>query len=190
MKNRTEDTNDAATESSSSTKQRKLMPQDKTDAEVDEAEVVDDDFDSISSPGSVSVISGSGHSEIARKKQSTLDFAFQNQKSFQDGGTKAAEFTNYLLFMIAKDNLPFSTTEKEGFKTFMKIVAPLYKIPGRKKVTTLIEEKYKFLSGMIKESKFLLNIIKFMFNNRHLDRHVKHQKFFGSYSPFCIRRNI
>ncbi|XP_067211677.1 zinc finger BED domain-containing protein 4-like [Linepithema humile] len=67
-----------------------------------------------------------------------------------DGGTKAAEFTNNLIFMIAKDNLPFATVEKQGFKTFMKIVAPLYKIPSRKKITSLIEEKYEFLSGMIK----------------------------------------
>lgn len=52
--------------------------------------------------------------------------------------------------MIAKDNLPFATVEKEGFKTFMKIVAPLYKIPSRKKITSLVEEKYEFLSGMIK----------------------------------------
>jgi len=52
--------------------------------------------------------------------------------------------------MIAKDNLPFATVEKEGFKTFMKTVAPLYKIPSRKKITSLIEEKYEFLSSMIK----------------------------------------
>lgn len=52
--------------------------------------------------------------------------------------------------MIAKDNLPFATVEKEGFKTFMKTIAPLYKIPSRKKITSLIEEKYEFLSSMIK----------------------------------------
>lgn len=67
-----------------------------------------------------------------------------------DGGTKAAEFTNYLIFMIAKDNLPFATVEKEGFQMFIKTVAPLYKIPSRKKITSLIENKYEFLSSMIK----------------------------------------
>lgn len=60
--------------------------------------------------------------------------------------------------MIAKDNLPFATTEKEGFKTFMKAVASLYKIPSRKKITTLIEEKYKFLSGMTKLNYLILQI--------------------------------
>lgn len=74
-----------------------------------------------------------------------------------DGGTKAAEFTNNLVFMIVRDNLPFATVEKEGFRTFMKTVAPLYKIPNRKKITSLVEEKYEILSSMIKTQ--FLNII-------------------------------
>lgn len=87
---------------------------------------------------------------IMKNRQSTLDASFQNQKSFQDGGVKAAEFTNKLIFMIAKDNLPLATVEKEGFRTFVKTIAPLYKIPSRKTITSLIEEKYEFLSGLIK----------------------------------------
>lgn len=89
-------------------------------------------------------------SSCVKTKQTKLDITFQNQKSFFDGGTKSAEFTNNLVFMIAKDNLPFATVEKEGFKTFIKVVSPLYKIPSRKKITNLIEEKYEFLSGIIK----------------------------------------
>lgn len=53
--------------------------------------------------------------------------------------------------MIAKDNLPLNTTEKEGFKYLMKTIAPMYQIPGRKKVASLIEEKYDLLSGMFKQ---------------------------------------
>lgn len=68
-----------------------------------------------------------------------------------DGGSKAADFTNKLLFMIAKDNLPYQVVEKEGFQTFMKAVAPLYKIPSRSTVTTLMTAKYEFLSNMIKK---------------------------------------
>ncbi|XP_071580650.1 E3 SUMO-protein ligase ZBED1-like [Temnothorax nylanderi] len=52
--------------------------------------------------------------------------------------------------MIAKDNLPFSTVEKEGFRTFMRSASPLYKIPCRTTITTLMEGKYEFLSDMIK----------------------------------------
>lgn len=68
-----------------------------------------------------------------------------------DGGSKASEITNKLVFMIAKDNMPLSTVEKEGFQTFMKCVSPLYTIPSRKMITSLIEEKYTYLSNLIKE---------------------------------------
>lgn len=59
--------------------------------------------------------------------------------------------------MIAKDNLPFTTVENEGFQRFMKKFSPLYKIPSRKKITNLIEEKYEFLSGMIKNQFSTIN---------------------------------
>lgn len=52
--------------------------------------------------------------------------------------------------MVAKDNLPFHIVEKEGFQTFMNTILPLYKIPSRKSITHLIEEKYKLLSSMMK----------------------------------------
>lgn len=67
-----------------------------------------------------------------------------------DGGSKAAEITNKLLYMIAKDNMPFSTVENEGFLTFMKTVVPLYTIPSRRTVTRLLEGKYDLLSSMVK----------------------------------------
>lgn len=70
---------------------------------------------------------------------------------FLDGGSKASDITNKLIFMIAKDNMPLSTVEKQGFQTFMKCVSPLYTIPSRKVITSLIEEKYVYLSSLIKE---------------------------------------
>jgi len=52
--------------------------------------------------------------------------------------------------MIAKDNMPLSTTEKEGFKYFMQKAAPMYKLPSRNTTTNLIKSKYKVLSNLIK----------------------------------------
>src|SRR5436190_440196 len=52
--------------------------------------------------------------------------------------------------MLAKDNMPFSTVEKEGFSSLMKTLAPLYKIPCRKTITKRLEEKYEVLSELIK----------------------------------------
>lgn len=53
--------------------------------------------------------------------------------------------------MIAKDNLPLNTTEHKGFQYLMKIVAPLYSLPGRKTITSLMEQKYELLSNLEKE---------------------------------------
>lgn len=58
--------------------------------------------------------------------------------------------TNLLLFWVAKDNLPLSEVDGEGFKVFMKEVFPKYKTPGRKKLTKLLDEKYNILSKKIK----------------------------------------
>lgn len=53
--------------------------------------------------------------------------------------------------MIAKDNLSYNTVDKEGFQYLMKLIAPLYKIPGRKRITTLMEEKYEFLVNIMRD---------------------------------------
>lgn len=58
--------------------------------------------------------------------------------------------TNLLLFWITKDNLPLDFVEGEGFKAFMKEALPHYKAPGRKRVTKLLDEKYKDLYKKIK----------------------------------------
>ncbi|KAL1488133.1 hypothetical protein ABEB36_015091 [Hypothenemus hampei] len=83
--------------------------------------------------------------------QPRIDTTFKDLRSFKDGGTKAGEIMNAILFMIAKDNLPYQTVEKEGFKFLMKTIIPLYKVPGRKSITQRMEEKYSFLSSCIKQ---------------------------------------
>lgn len=61
--------------------------------------------------------------------------------------------------MIAKDNMPLLTTEKPGFIYFLNKAAPLYKIPSRKTVTSLIKSKYEVLSSLVKSK---LSSIQFM----------------------------
>lgn len=52
--------------------------------------------------------------------------------------------------MIAKDKMPYSTVENEGFRTFMKHVAPLLEVPSRSTTTRLMQNKYEVLSEIIK----------------------------------------
>ena len=67
-----------------------------------------------------------------------------------DGGPKAIEATHRLLFMLTKDKMPYSTVENEGFKTFVRYIAPLYKIPSRLTTTKMMEDKYDVLSEIVK----------------------------------------
>lgn len=53
--------------------------------------------------------------------------------------------------MIVKDNLPLNTSEKEGFKFLLKTIAPLYAVPSRTKISSLIEERYDLLACLIKK---------------------------------------
>ena len=69
---------------------------------------------------------------------------------FSEGGAKTGKVTNAIIYMIAKDNIPFSTVEKDGFQYLMENTVPLYKITSRETITMFIEEKCTFLSGTIK----------------------------------------
>lgn len=53
--------------------------------------------------------------------------------------------------MIAKDNMPLNSTDKPGLQYFLKTTVPLYSIPGRNKITTLIDAKYDHLSKTMRE---------------------------------------
>lgn len=44
--------------------------------------------------------------------------------------------------MIAKDKEPLSIVDREGFNLLMKVVAPLYRIPDRKTLTKLMDNRY------------------------------------------------
>ncbi|XP_066587634.1 E3 SUMO-protein ligase ZBED1-like [Prorops nasuta] len=96
----------------------------------------------------VSISSGANRSN--NNYQPRIDCSLSTQSSFEDGGSKL-EVTNKLLFMITKDNLPYRTVEKEGFKVFIKSILPLYKIPCRKTIANLIQEKYEVLCNIIRD---------------------------------------
>lgn len=55
--------------------------------------------------------------------------------------------------------MPFSTVEGEGFLTFMKEVAPLYRVPTRNTFKNLIDKKFEITSKLFKEKLNLINNI-------------------------------
>ena len=56
------------------------------------------------------------------------------------------------MYMVAKDNLPLRTVERDGFLRFCKIVTPLYKIPSRRTLTRMLDDKFEILSEMVQTS--------------------------------------
>ena len=66
-------------------------------------------------------------------------------------GAKSNGMLNRILFMIAKDQMPYNCVEKIGFRTVINYAAPLYQIPSRTAITQKMAEKYECLSNIVKE---------------------------------------
>ncbi|KAH7974316.1 hypothetical protein HPB49_014013 [Dermacentor silvarum] len=64
---------------------------------------------------------------------------------FARGGVREKRATDALVYIIPHDDLPLSTTEKDGFKMFVKALQPLYKPPTKPTVTKSLEAKYEDL---------------------------------------------
>ncbi|KAK3930257.1 Zinc finger BED domain-containing protein 4 [Frankliniella fusca] len=61
------------------------------------------------------------------------------------GGHRDVTVTNALVFMIAKDDMPLSTTSREGFRFFCNKLQPLYKLPSVPTITKKVEMTYEEL---------------------------------------------
>ncbi|KAH7948925.1 hypothetical protein HPB49_003563 [Dermacentor silvarum] len=66
---------------------------------------------------------------------------------FARGGVREKHATDALVYMITHDDLSLSTTEKDGFKMFVKALQPLYKPPTEPTVTKSLEAKYEDLGA-------------------------------------------
>ncbi|XP_003241803.1 zinc finger BED domain-containing protein 1-like [Acyrthosiphon pisum] len=98
-----------------------------------------------------SAASASAYSLNSQKlKQPKIVESLSDIRSYEQGGSKTIAITDALIYMLAKDNLPLSTTEKPGFVHFMRKAAPMYKVPSRKIVTKLVQSKYEVLSSLVK----------------------------------------
>lgn len=85
------------------------------------------------------------------KRHKTITQSFSSVKSHAFGGRKYTKITNAILFMICHDYQPVNIVENEGFIELMHTVCDFYKLPSRKTVATLIDNKYNVLAAMLKE---------------------------------------
>lgn len=88
--------------------------------------------------------------QLPFKRQRSIESSFGEIYAYTSTGDKTKRINNAIMFMISKDNQPFSLVENEGFKHLLKVTAPHYKIPSRTTVTRWLDEKYDTLSTVMK----------------------------------------
>ncbi|CAK1547969.1 unnamed protein product [Leptosia nina] len=87
---------------------------------------------------------------LSLKRQRSIESSFGEIHAYTSTGDKTKRINNAIMFMICRDNQPFSLVENEGFKNLLKVTVPHYKIPSRTSVTRWIDEKYDALSTVMK----------------------------------------
>ncbi|CAH0562783.1 unnamed protein product [Brassicogethes aeneus] len=92
----------------------------------------------------------------SQRRQTTLYETTQRSASYERGGYRDVAISNSLIYMVCKDNAPHSIVEKEGFRRFIKTVAPLYKLPSRNTVTEMISLRYSAIISNMKTK--LINV--------------------------------
>ncbi|PIK52482.1 putative zinc finger BED domain-containing protein 1-like [Apostichopus japonicus] len=79
--------------------------------------------------------------QVAEKAPSATMDAFINRTVCNP--KKAERLNNLLVEMVAKDALPVSFIEGDGFRALMKAMEPSYVIPSRKTISALLKAKYE-----------------------------------------------
>ncbi|XP_046391582.1 E3 SUMO-protein ligase ZBED1-like [Ischnura elegans] len=107
--------------------------------------IQDEPGNSIQSSSSTSTVS-----TARTAQQLQIKDAFRKISSYSEGGSRSAKITNAIMYMICRDLLPLSHVEDQGFRFLMKVTAPLYTVPSRRKITLMIDEKYELLVNVYK----------------------------------------
>ncbi|XP_074115784.1 E3 SUMO-protein ligase ZBED1-like [Cotesia typhae] len=119
----------------------------------------------------------------APKRQKSIVTSFQDIYAFSERGDKTLRINNALIYMICKDNQPFTIVENEGFASLIKVLAPHYKLPSKTTLTRCVDDKYAALSTVFKAK--LANIVHvtlttdmwsetmiYESNDRHTSEHI------------------
>ncbi|XP_058817549.1 uncharacterized protein LOC131680853 [Topomyia yanbarensis] len=69
----------------------------------------------------------------------------------QANGSSTIQLHEALMYMVAKDNLPLRTVERSGFLRFCKSAVPLYKLPSRRTLTRMLNNKFEVQKDAVRE---------------------------------------
>ncbi|VEN49326.1 unnamed protein product [Callosobruchus maculatus] len=96
-------------------------------------------------------------SSLTYTAQPTITTSIKSVQSYSSGGEKCKRLTDTVTDFIITDNMPFSVVDGRGFRSLMKFVAPLYKLPTRNTFKHHIDERYDKIAEMYKTK---LNTVK------------------------------
>lgn len=68
-----------------------------------------------------------------------IQASFGRQMDFRPGTPKESELTDRIAFMVAKDKLPISFVEGEGFWSLMKFIVRSYTVPCRQTIANRLK---------------------------------------------------
>nr|XP_018912039.1 PREDICTED: zinc finger BED domain-containing protein 1 [Bemisia tabaci] len=87
----------------------------------------------------------------SKKTPNSIPESFSNQGAMKEGHAKWNQITDSIVYMTAKDCLPFRHVEHTGFRKLLSTIVPLYHPPNRKKLAGLIDKKYEVLRRRMQE---------------------------------------
>ncbi|XP_064153682.1 E3 SUMO-protein ligase ZBED1-like isoform X1 [Anguilla rostrata] len=87
---------------------------------------------SVSLPSSSSQQPSPTASQTSEVRQPTILSAFSAITPYEKKSKRYKEITSAITYCIAKDMMPISTVEKQGFKKLMSVIDAKYALPGRK----------------------------------------------------------
>ncbi|KAF2897468.1 hypothetical protein ILUMI_08708 [Ignelater luminosus] len=121
----------------------------------------------------------------APKRQKSIMSSFEE---IYASGNKALKIYSALIYMICKDNQPFTIVENEGVRNLIKVIAPHYKLPSKTTLTRWVDDKYAALSTVFKEK--LSNIENLTFTTDMRSETMSMRSFLGITAHFGVGNEL
>ncbi|KAF2891476.1 hypothetical protein ILUMI_14697 [Ignelater luminosus] len=124
----------------------------------------------------------------APKRQKSIMSSFEEIYAFSASDNKALKINSALIYMICKNNQPFTIVENEGFRNLIKVIAPHYKLPSKTTLTRWVDDKYAALSTVFKEK--LSNIENLTFTTDMWSETMSMRSFLGITAHFGVGNEL
>lgn len=74
--------------------------------------------------------------------------SFENISAYSERGNKTLKVNNALIYMICKDNQPFTIVENDSFRNLMKVTASHYKLPSKTTLSAVFRNELESVENI------------------------------------------